>query len=61
MKWRQGALTADAIRECLARAGLLARGPPKYERVPIGQLVLPFPQTRRVHNKWSECAGFLAH
>ncbi|MBK9261456.1 MAG: transposase [Polyangiaceae bacterium] len=47
MKWRQVALTADAIREGLARAGLLARGPPTRKRVPMGQLVLPFPKSRR--------------
>jgi hypothetical protein len=35
MKWRQVALTADAIREGLARAGLSARGPPKRKRVAI--------------------------
>ncbi len=47
MNWRQVALTADAIREGLARAGLSARGPPKRKRVPIGQLSLPFPKKRR--------------
>jgi hypothetical protein len=47
MLWRQVALTADAIREGLMRAGLCARGPPKRKRVPIGQLSLPFPKTRR--------------
>ena len=46
MKWRQVALTADAIREGLARAGL-ARGPPKRKRAPLGQLSLPFPKMRR--------------
>jgi hypothetical protein len=47
MKWRQVALTADAIREGLARAGLSARGPPKRKSVLIGQLSLPFPKKRR--------------
>jgi hypothetical protein len=47
MKWRQVALTADAIREGLARAGLAERGPSKSKRVPIGQLSLPFPKKRR--------------
>jgi len=47
MRWRQVALTADAIREGLARAGLSARGPPKRRRVPLRQLSLPFPKTRR--------------
>lgn len=47
MKWRQVALTADAIREGLSRAGLAARGPPKQKRAPLGQLSLPFPKTRR--------------
>ena len=46
MKWREVALTGDAIREGLARAGL-ARGPPKQRRVPRGQLSLPFPKMRR--------------
>ena len=46
MKWREVALTADAIREGLARAGL-ARGPPKRKRAPLGQLSLPFPKMRR--------------
>jgi len=48
MKWRQVALEPDAIRVGLARAGLLARGPPKPRRVPLGQLSLPFPRMRRV-------------
>jgi hypothetical protein len=47
MKWRQVALTADAIREGLTRAGLSARGPPKRKRAPLGQLSLPFPKMRR--------------
>ena len=47
MKWHQVALTADAIREGLARAGLSARGPPKRKRAPLGQLSLPFPKMRR--------------
>ena len=47
MKWRQVALTLDAIREGLARAGLAARGPPKRKRAPLGQLSLPFPKMRR--------------
>ncbi|MBK9265977.1 MAG: transposase [Polyangiaceae bacterium] len=47
MKWRQVALTPHAIREGLARAGLWARGLPKRKRVPLGQLVLPFPKMRR--------------
>ena len=47
MKWHQVALTADAIREGMARAGLAARGPPKRKRAPLGQLSLPFPKTRR--------------
>ena len=47
MKWRQVALEPDAIRAGLARAGLLARGPPKPRRVPLGQLSLPFPRMRR--------------
>ncbi len=47
MKWRQVALSRDAIREGLARAGLLARGPPRRKRVPLGQLSLPFPKMRR--------------
>jgi hypothetical protein len=47
MEWRHVALTADAIREGLARAGLSARGPPKPNRVPLGQLSLPFPKMRR--------------
>ena len=46
MKWRQVALTADAIREGLSRAGLAARGPPKQNRAPFGQLSLPFPKMR---------------
>jgi hypothetical protein len=48
MKGRQVALTANAIREGMARAGLSARGPPKRKRVFMGQLVLPFPKMRRV-------------
>jgi putative transposase len=47
MRWRQVALTPEAIREGLIRAGLSARGPPKHRRVPFGQLSLPFPKTRR--------------
>jgi Putative transposase len=47
MKWCQVALTADAIREGLARAGLSARGPPKRWRELLGQLSLPFPKMRR--------------
>ncbi|MBK9261998.1 MAG: transposase [Polyangiaceae bacterium] len=46
MKWREVALTADAIREGLARAGLSARGPPRRSRAPLGQLSLPFPKAR---------------
>lgn len=46
MKWRQVALTQDAIRDGLARAGL-ARGPPKPKRAPLGQLSLPFTKMRR--------------
>jgi len=46
MKWRQVALTADAIRNGLTSAGL-ARGPPKRKRAPLGQLSLPFPKMRR--------------
>jgi len=48
MKWREVALTADAIRAGLSRAGLSARGPPKKPRVRLGQLSLPFPKIRRV-------------
>jgi hypothetical protein len=47
MKWREVALTQDSIRAGLARAGLSARGPPKRQRVPLGQLSLPFPKKRR--------------
>jgi len=47
MKWRQVALTADAIREGLTRAGLSARWPPKRKRAPLGQLSLAFPKMRR--------------
>ena len=47
MKWREVALTPEAIRAGLARAGLSARGPPKCKRAPPGQLSLPFPKTRR--------------
>ena len=47
MKWREVALTADAIRRGLARAGLSARGPPTRKRAPLGQLSLPFPKMRR--------------
>ena len=47
MKWRQVALTQDAIRDGLARAGLAARGPPKRKRAPLGQLALPSPKMRR--------------
>ena len=43
----QVALTQDAIREGLARAGMAARGPPKRKRAPMGQLSLPFPKMRR--------------
>lgn len=34
MKWREVALTQNAIREGLARAGLAARGPQKPRKVP---------------------------
>ena len=47
MNWRLVALTADAIREGLARVGLAPRGPPKRKRAPFGQLSLPFPKMRR--------------
>jgi hypothetical protein len=47
MRWRNVALTPDAIREGLARAGLSARGPPMRKRVPLGQLSLPFPKAHR--------------
>lgn len=47
MKWREVALTRNAIREGLARAAL-ARGPPKVKRAPLGQLSLPFPKKRNV-------------
>jgi hypothetical protein len=47
MKWREVAFSVDAIRAGLSRAGLLARGPPKKLRGPLGQLSLPFPKTRR--------------
>ncbi|MBK9262277.1 MAG: transposase [Polyangiaceae bacterium] len=46
MKWREVALTADAIREGLARAGF-ARGPPKRKSAPLGQISLPFAKMRR--------------
>jgi len=48
MKWREVALTPDAIRAGLARAGMGARGPPKRTIVPLGQLSLAFPKMRRV-------------
>jgi hypothetical protein len=48
MKWREVALTPEALRAGLARAGMRARGPPKRTRVPLGQLSLPFPKNRRV-------------
>jgi hypothetical protein len=48
MKWQGVALTPDAIREGLARAGLSARGPPKGKKVPRGQLSLPFPKMHRM-------------
>jgi hypothetical protein len=47
MRWRNVALTPDAIREGLARAGLSARGPPMRKRVPLGQFSLPFPKAYR--------------
>jgi hypothetical protein len=47
MKWREVALSVDAIQAGLLRAGLFARGPPKKQRVPLGQLSLPFPKMRR--------------
>ena len=48
MKWHQVALTADAIRDGLSKAGFLARGPPKCKRAPLGQLSLHFPKMCRV-------------
>ena len=48
MKWREVAMTADAIREGLPTAGLAARGPPKRKRAVPVQLSLPFPKMRRV-------------
>jgi hypothetical protein len=48
MRWREVALTPDAIRAGLMRSGLSARGPPIRTRVPFGQLSLPFPKKRRV-------------
>ncbi len=47
MKWREVALTADAIQWGLSRAGLSARGPPNRTRVLLGQLSLPFAKMRR--------------
>lgn len=47
MKWREVALTPEAIRTGLARAGLSARGPPKPRRVPLGQLSLAFAKMRQ--------------
>jgi hypothetical protein len=47
MNWREVALTQDAIRVGLARAGLSARGPPNRKSAPLGQLSLPFPKMRR--------------
>jgi hypothetical protein len=46
MKWREVALSVDAIQAGLLRAGMSARGPPKKPRVPLGQLSLPFPRRR---------------
>ena len=48
MKWRDVALTQDAISIGLARPGLAARGSPKQRRAPLGQLLLPFATMRRV-------------
>jgi putative transposase len=47
MKWREVALSADAIQAGLSRAGMSARGPPKQQWAPLGQLSLPFPKMRR--------------
>jgi len=49
MKWRDVALTQDAIRIGLARPGLAARGSPKQRRAPLGQLLLPFPRMLCLH------------